>query len=687
MRRLAWVLVLGFVLSIPVWAGVGVWTPVGGMAPLYSRMVADPGDPRTLYALIQVNPAGSGNALWKSTDGGATWRSIQQGIGPVEMLAVDPLQPGRLYAWDDSDYAQPKLWASEDGGDTWTLRYAAVPNSSGPRFWQIVVSPMREGVLYGWTDSSTEPYGVDIYRSADGGATWTLRGSVGTSRVSFESLLHHPARNLLEYFDDSGFYTSRDNGLTWTVRSTFRGQGFGSVARSVAAPDRLYALPIQGSPCLLRSDDDGTHWKKTRSSPAFPRAVACTSVSVDPSDPDRVVLAAEGQLGRQYVHLFAISRDGGATWSQPRPFPASFVLATGDDSGTLYATGGNSFPAPGPYKSLDDGLTWTPSWDGITAGDFRAGLVALPAAGTVPVLVATVGGRLLRSEDGGATWEALVLPGAYLGVVADADGRTLYGLRRDADDRAFVVKSADGGLTWDEVSKVPYYFGGLRADPFQPGRLFAANDEFSGPERITVWRSTDGGKSWARRSAGLPTACRHIASVDICPDFYAITSDPRNPNRLVISFSDVGEHFSAEPEVFVSADGGGHWRRAAQGPPTFSFALAADPAVPGVFLAGTRQGIYRSVDGGEHWAPLKPGLPVAASVVQLLRDSRSGTWYAVTGDQGIFRSAGDGAAWTRISDGLADLAWPVAVLDPQAPDRLFAAVNGQGVWSWSPPGS
>src|SRR6185436_18712977 len=118
-------------------------------------------------------------ALWRSTDGGDTWRSIQQGMGPVKLLAVDPLQPGRIYAWNVSDSPQPRLWVSEDRGDTWTVRYAPLPNSGGPSFWQIVVSPVREGVLYGWADSPTAATGADVYRSADGGATWTFRGSVG----------------------------------------------------------------------------------------------------------------------------------------------------------------------------------------------------------------------------------------------------------------------------------------------------------------------------------------------------------------------------------------------------------------------------------------------------------------------------------------------------------------------------
>jgi photosystem II stability/assembly factor-like uncharacterized protein len=386
------------------------------------------------------------------------------------------------------------------------------------------------------------------------------------------------------------------------------------------------------------------------------------------------------------VYLFSISRDGGATWSQPRSFPGTFVLVTEDGSGTLIAAGDSSYPQEGPFRSTDDGLTWTPSWEGIAFGEFREGLVALPAAGPVPVLVATVDGRILRSKDGGTTWEAAALPYeyGYQGVVADADGRTLYVLWRDGIGlRTLLLKSTDGGLSWAEVSKVPNTFEGLFTDPFRPGRLFAgdADDDYG---RHRVWRSIDGGKSWAPRSAGLPTDCEHYGSVDFCPDFYAMTSDPRNPNRVVISY---GGRFTDQPETFVSTDGGSRWRRAAQGPPGPSFVLASDPAASGVILAGTDQGIYRSVDGGDHWVPLQPGLPVEAPVIHLLRDGRNGAWYAVTAGQGIFRSTDGGTTWTGLSDGLADLARPVVVLDPQTPDRLFAAVNGQGVWSWSAPGS
>jgi photosystem II stability/assembly factor-like uncharacterized protein len=646
--------------------------------------VTDPEDPETLYALVPVQSSEGANALWKSTDGGQTWKSIQNGIGPANFLVVDPLRPGRLYAWEVTDYSQPKLWVSENGGESWRLRYAAVPNSDEPHFWQIIASPLREGVLYGWVDSRVSSFGSDIYRSNDGGATWTRRGTVGDSRVSLESLLHHPTRNRLEFFDNAAFYTSNDNGLTWTAY-TYRGDGFRLVTRSNAAPDRLYAIPFDSSPCVVRSDNGGTSWSKTRSQPAFSSKVMCTGLAVDPHDPDLLAVTAEGQVGRQYAHLLSISHDGGATWSRPRAFPRSFPLWTGDDAGTLFAAGVHDLVALGPYRSTDEGLTWTPSWDGIAAGDFRGGFVAVATSGPNPILVANVtspallGAPLWRSEDGGVTWENLALPGEYLGVFADADGRTLYLKRHDTSR---LLESTDAGRTWTEVSRIPANLYSLLPDPSRSRRIFAANDEGS---RVTLWRTLDGGRSWARRSAGLPVACAHIASVDLCPSFYAVASDPRDPDHVVISFGGAG-FFSPTSQIFVSTDGGTRWRAAAQSPP-LTLTLAADPGTPSAFLAGTSQGIYRSVDGGDHWTKLQPGLPVEAPVVQLLRDAHSGAWYAVTNGHGIFRSTDGGAAWSRISEGQPDFTAPRVVVDPQTADRLFAAFPGQGVWSWSAPGS
>src|SRR5690348_16807414 len=104
MRRPGWILFLSLVLASPAAAGVGIWTPVGGPEPPWARVIADPAHGETLYALTVVNdPEGEVFALWKSTDAGVHWRSIQEGLGvPVDLLAVDPLEPERLYAWDQT---------------------------------------------------------------------------------------------------------------------------------------------------------------------------------------------------------------------------------------------------------------------------------------------------------------------------------------------------------------------------------------------------------------------------------------------------------------------------------------------------------------------------------------------------------------------------------------------------------
>src|SRR4029077_18615826 len=97
-RTLGWALALGLALTAPAAAGDKTWTPLGGPGMPAAQVLVDPSHPDTLYALVAVPGPEQTASLWKSTDGGNTWRSIQEGIGgPVDLLAIDPLQPERLY--------------------------------------------------------------------------------------------------------------------------------------------------------------------------------------------------------------------------------------------------------------------------------------------------------------------------------------------------------------------------------------------------------------------------------------------------------------------------------------------------------------------------------------------------------------------------------------------------------------
>jgi photosystem II stability/assembly factor-like uncharacterized protein len=684
LRKTGWILLLCLAAAAPALAGVGLWTPVGGPLPPSARVLVDPVHPETLYALVLIHdPNGDAFALWKSTDAGAHWRSSQEGLGvPIDLLAIDPLQPERLYAWDQTiDVTRPRLWVSEDGGATWSVRFERPSSDIVPEFNQLVPSPLHAGVLYAWGGAVVQgEIRSGIYRSLDAGATWELRGSVGDTFGTLEPLTHHPTRDLLDFIDTQALYESSDGGSTWTVRGTFQGRGFRDLARNAAAPERMYALPYASPTCLVRSDDGGAEWH-VPGAPRLPDGVACAQIALDPHNPNLVRIVALGFVREQPVALLSTSRDGGATWTPPRTLPVVSVVPTPADPETLYTGARRGYESPGPLASTDGGRTWTPSYTGITSGDLRSSLVTLP--GLDPALLvavaqvpAVLGKGLTRSLDGGVTWS--VPQGDYFGLAADAGGKLLYALRNDGH----ILRSADGGVSWKEATPKPGAIGPLLADPFRSQRVFTVSPDSD------LWRTTDGGRSWARRSDGLPVGCVHYASVDYCAGALALSSDPRRSDRIdrvLLSFAGYsisqGIPILVAP-VYLSDDGGGHWRPAAQSPLGGVLALAADPAAPGVFLAGTERGLSRSTDGGEHWAAVVPGLPVRAPVIELLLDDRSRAWYAVTDSKGIFQSRDGGNTWSATGPGLPDLAAPDVVLDPRFTDRLLAAVRGQGVWSW-----
>jgi BNR/Asp-box repeat len=318
----------------------------------------------------------------------------------------------------------------------------------------------------------------------------------------------------------------------------------------------------------------------------------------------------------------------------------------------------------------------------MISGDLRAGLVARPGQGPtrLPRLFAvTEGSSLVRSDNGGATWVTEPLSEVQA-VAADADPARLYAR---AGGRVF--RGAAAGGPW-VVASPPSYVTTLLADPHEPGRLFAgifADDD----TRLGLWRSTDGGTSWGLRSRGLPSACVHAASTDWCPSLLALASDPHDPDLVLLSYESFNrDDFGFRRAIYRSTDGGRRWTAASQSPPGFLLALAADPERAGTFLVGSGASLYRSVDGGEHWELFGTGLPEGSIVHQLLRDSRSGAWYAATDTFGVFRSTDGGRTWTAIDAGLPDRNLPLVVLDPGVRDRLFAALRALGIWTWRRPG-
>ena len=258
----------------------------------------------------------------------------------------------------------------------------------------------------------------------------------------------------------------------------------------------------------------------------------------------------------------------------------------------------------------------------LTTGDFHA-LAFSPDDPNVVFFGHHDG--VLRSEDGGATWQPLVRRPGFdaMGLaVSRADGRTLYLAGHDV----FQV-SHDGGATWQPVAhNLPGTdIHALAMSPDDASRLTAFVVGHG------VLQSGDGGRTWQRAPGELPRDITALASAG---------SASGNPETLYAG--------SARSGVLRSADGGRAWTSAGRGlPPGGVLALAVDPVARGTVYAGGESGLYKSTDGGESWSKPLP-YPAGNAVAVAVSPARPGRLLAIAvqNRQGqVHRSDDGGQTW------------------------------------------
>jgi photosystem II stability/assembly factor-like uncharacterized protein len=459
------------------------WTAAGtGLPPAPVMTLAiDPDARGTLYAGTRVG-------VFKTTNGGTSWTVASTGLTDTEViaLAIDALEPETLYA-----ATAFSVFKTIDGAATWSEANIGIPST---RMQALAVDPASSSTVFvgtlagvyksedggiswnaataGLTSLSVAALAVaaggarvfagasGVFKSDDGGASWipSREDDDGLKRTQVHEIAIDPAvPSRLYAATTGGVFKSTDKARTWrAMTSGMMGFNVRALLIDPAAPTILYAATAGG---VFQSTNAGATWRaRSNGLASCPLDGACVRALVmDPALPSTLFAGAKNGVFRTV--------NAGATWTKvDTGLPGATVYALAIDPATpttLYVG-----YAQGIYKSDDGGDTWRVASTGLPAMPRIQRLVIDPTTPTIIYAAAYAG--LFKSMDGAQSWSRI---GDYVGGLAvdPIVGSTLYG-------RGRVVKSVDGGVTWDPVAPASSIFiassGVAAVDPVTPSTIY-----------------------------------------------------------------------------------------------------------------------------------------------------------------------------------------------------------------------
>jgi photosystem II stability/assembly factor-like uncharacterized protein len=506
---------------------------------LYATMWRGERKPWTIISGMQAS--GREDGIWKSTDGGETWRIVTQGlptglIGKID-LAVTPADPNRIYAVVETTDPDEGLYRSDDRGETWRL----VSNQRGlmnrPFYYTNVDADPKNADIV-WVNNET------LFRSTDGGATWQ---PVSTPHGDNHDMWINPQNpDYIVQGNDGGANVSLDGGRTWSTQNNQPTAELYQVDIDDQFPTWLYAgqqdnttigLPTN-PPALSIPGGHTALWREIggcETGPAVPK----------PGDPDVVYANCKGRFGlysartgqeKQYYVGY-----GNLYGANPKDLPYRFqrtvpIEVSPHDPNTVYHT------SQYVHRTRDGGVNWETISPDLTAfrperqvvsggpitrdvtGEEHYSVIYAIEESPVQAGVIWVGandGPVHVTRDNGRNWKNVTpkdMPpeGRIQNIDASRHkaGKAYFAMYLTllGDFRPFIYKTEDFGESWTLLTTgtngIPadYPTRAIKEDPEREGLLYAGTE-------YGMFVSLDDGRTWHEFQRNLPVT--PVTDIDV----------------------------------------------------------------------------------------------------------------------------------------------------------------------------
>jgi photosystem II stability/assembly factor-like uncharacterized protein len=598
--------------------------------------------------------------IWKSTDSGASWSPKGDALPAMAVSCVvthntnsDIVYIGTgetNYCYDAKTGAG--IFKTTDGGATWSVTgYSTTPgNDYWYRVHEMIMDHSDANVLLASTLSG-------LYRTEDGGANWTETLNLNHCK----DIVMHPTDHNTVYVSvgESGIWKSTDNGVNWTQLTTGLPaaadiSGRTSLDMSISNPLYLYSYISSDDEAkrgVYKTTDGGANWSWTADLGASYFSWYANVIEVDPTNPNTVYCGS---------YTILKSTDGGSNWTDIRSngdgihvdmhafefHPAiSTHLWVGTDAGI--------------YRTTDGGTSWEWKNSNLTTMQFYA--IGLDPSDANYAYGGTQDNGT-NQYSGTTTWDHIYGGDGGEVIVDYTDGNIIYsetqnGGHKKSYDRGdsfiSIVDGLDGG-PWVAATEM---------DPEDPNVLYTISDGAEGEDNL--YRTTNGASSWSL-FYDAPTA---LSRIEIAPS---------DNQTICVSGSDY---------LYRTTNNGTSWSEVAsasglpsQGGITYIIIHPDDPLTMYVTKSGYNDGyhIYKSSDGGSNWINITNDFP-NIHCTSIIIDHYNTNHLYVGHDLGVHVSTNGGTNWSAWDTNL-----PNVVVDEieihQGSRKIRAGTHGRGMW-------